>query len=132
MPAMLFLLCKMLQRSSTGRQLPLKVHIFRSRDLFPQVVAAVAFSKPGVLRDALQPADIPEVPPGRLAYIDGYGNLKTTIRQDERQFGSGLRLRVRIGDITQEVVARDASFSVEPDQRESETLIIRFLGNGRL
>jgi len=89
---------------------------FRSRDLFPQAVAAVALNKPDALSDPIEPADIPEVPPGPLAYTDGYGNLKTTVRQDERKYGSGMRLRVQIGDITQVAVANDGSFSVKPDQ----------------
>lgn len=89
---------------------------FRSRDLFPQAVAAVALNKPDALSDAIQPADIPEVPSGRIAYIDGYGNLKTTILQDEHKFRLRVRLRVQIGDITQEAVVSDGSFSVETDQ----------------
>jgi hypothetical protein len=89
---------------------------FRSRDLFPRAAAAVALSKPGALGEAIQPADIPEVPPDRVAYIDGYGNLKTSILHNEQKFGSGMRLRVRIGNITQEAVVSDGSFSVERDQ----------------
>ncbi|MDQ4146725.1 MAG: SAM-dependent chlorinase/fluorinase [Pseudomonadota bacterium] len=89
---------------------------FRSRDLFPQAAAAVALNKPGALSDVIQPTDIPEFPPNRVAYVDGYGNLKTTILQDEQRFDSGMRLRVRIGDIIQEAVVSDGSFSVEPDQ----------------
>ncbi len=89
---------------------------FRSRDLFPQAAAAVALSKPHALCDAIQPTDIPSVPPSRIAYIDGYGNLKTTILQDEHKFRLKARLRVQIGGVTQEAVVSDGSFSVEPDQ----------------
>src|ERR671939_1018887 len=49
---------------------------FRSRDLFPQTAAAIALGRPGALADRVRPADVPEVPPGRVAYVDGYGNLK--------------------------------------------------------
>src|SRR5919205_2034085 len=50
---------------------------FRSRDLFPQAAAAIALGQPEALAGAIDRAAIPEVPPGRVAYVDGYGNLKT-------------------------------------------------------
>src|ERR687889_2141670 len=52
---------------------------FRSRDLFPQAAAAIALGQPDALADPIDRAAIPDVPPGRVAYIDGYGNLKTTL-----------------------------------------------------
>src|SRR3954464_13406383 len=51
---------------------------FRSRDLFPQVAAAIALGRPDALSDRIGPEDIPDVPDRVVAYIDGYGNLKTT------------------------------------------------------
>src|SRR3954453_3953226 len=51
---------------------------FRSRDLFPQTAAAIALGHPDALGERIDPADIPDVPERAIAYIDGYGNLKTT------------------------------------------------------
>src|SRR5215212_11759825 len=53
---------------------------FRSRDLFPQAAAAIALGRPDALADPVRRAVIPEVPRSHIAYIDGYGNLKTTIK----------------------------------------------------
>ena len=87
---------------------------FRSRDLFPQAAAAIALGRPGALAEQLRRTDIPEVPGHRIAYIDGYGNLKTTIRLSASPARSGSSVRVRIGDTEQEAIASDGSFAVEP------------------
>lgn len=52
---------------------------FRSRNLFPQAAAAIVLGQPDALADEIPLEDIPATPPNRIAYIDGYGNLKTTI-----------------------------------------------------
>jgi hypothetical protein len=87
---------------------------FRSRDLFPQAAAAIALGRPGALAEPLRRRDIPEVPGYRIAYIDGYGNLKTTIRLSDSPARSGSIVRVRIGGVEQEAIASDGSFAVEP------------------
>jgi len=89
---------------------------FRSRDLFPQAAAAVAVGRPDALAEPIERLDIPDVPAGRIAYIDGYGNLKTTFRQGEKHFESGTKLHVRIGRAQAKAVASDGSFAVEPGQ----------------
>ncbi len=89
---------------------------FRSRDLFPQAAAAIALGHPDALAEAMRPADIADLPLNRVAYIDGYGNLKTTIRFGARAMRAGTRVRVRIGGAEQEAVASDGSFNVEPGQ----------------
>jgi hypothetical protein len=53
---------------------------FRSRDLFPEAAGAIALGQPDALGEEIPPSDIPDVPPNCIAYIDGYGNLKTTIK----------------------------------------------------
>jgi hypothetical protein len=87
---------------------------FRSRDLFPQAAAAIALGRPQALAEQLLRTDIPEVPGYRIAYIDGYGNLKTTIRLSTRPARSGSIIHVRIGRIEREAIASDGSFAVEP------------------
>jgi hypothetical protein len=62
------------------------------------------------LRWAAVPAAVPEA---RVAYVDGYGNLKTTIRSAPK----GARtVRVRIGKVTLDAIVSDGSFAVEPRQ----------------
>jgi hypothetical protein len=87
---------------------------FRSRDLFPQAAAAIALGRPEAVAEPLPRTDIPEVPGYRIAYIDGYGNLKTTIRLHENPVRSGSVIRVRIGRAEREAIASDGSFAVEP------------------
>jgi S-adenosylmethionine hydrolase len=53
---------------------------FRSRDLFPDAVARVARGDASVFREAVPATALPDVPEGRVAYVDGFGNLKTTWR----------------------------------------------------
>jgi S-adenosylmethionine hydrolase len=52
---------------------------FRSRDVFPNAAIAIAQGDFSLLGDVLEPSDIPEVPYDRVGWIDGYGNIKTTI-----------------------------------------------------
>jgi hypothetical protein len=86
---------------------------FRSRDLFPQTAAAIALGQPDTLAGAIDPAEIPDIPHQRIAYIDGYGNLKTTIRHDAGTARQGTTLQVTIGEATQPAIASDGSFEVE-------------------
>lgn len=89
---------------------------FRSRDLFPQAAAAIALGQPDALGDKIEPSDIPDVPSNRIAYIDGYGNLKTTIQYDASDGSDRATIRLRIGDIEKEATKSDGSFAVEPGQ----------------
>ncbi|MDQ4081752.1 MAG: SAM-dependent chlorinase/fluorinase, partial [Actinomycetota bacterium] len=85
---------------------------FRSRDLFPQAAAAIAVGEPDALAAKIDHADIPDVPTRRVAYVDGYGNIKTSI--PSRGGKKTLKVRVRIGGAQHEAIASDGSFSVEP------------------
>ena len=87
---------------------------FRSRDLFPQAAAAIAVGEPDALAGKIDRTDIPEIPTKRVAYVDGYGNIKTSI--PSRGGKKTVKVHVRIGDTEREAVASDGSFSVEPGQ----------------
>jgi len=89
---------------------------FRSRDLFPKAAAAIALGQPDALAGEMGKDDIPAVPQNRIAYIDGYGNLKTTIKFNRNDARSGSIVRVRINDAEQQATASDGSFAVEHGQ----------------
>jgi S-adenosylmethionine hydrolase len=89
---------------------------FRSRDLFPQAAAAIALGQPDALDGTIALEDIPEVPENCIAYIDGYGNLKTTIRHGTPNDHEGNRIGVQIGSTEREAIASDGSFAVEPGE----------------
>lgn len=86
---------------------------FRSRDLFPEAAADIALGRPGALGARLEPSAIPDVPENRVAYIDGYGNLKTTIEHAGPDIGPGTTVRVRVGTEELSATASDGSFGVE-------------------
>ncbi len=89
---------------------------FRSRDLFPQAAGAIALGQPDALAEELGRSQVPDVPRNLIAYIDGYGNLKTTVRDGEVNVHPGSRVRVRIGAAEQEAIASDGSFAVGEGQ----------------
>jgi hypothetical protein len=85
---------------------------FRSRDLFPEAAADIALGRPDALGEEMDPAAIPGVPENRLAYVDGYGNLKTTIESGTQSVEPGAAVRVRIGGEELTATASDGSFGV--------------------
>jgi hypothetical protein len=86
---------------------------FRSRDLFPQTAAAIALGRSQALAEDIDPRLIPDVPASRIAYIDGYGNVKTTLRFDDKRFRSGTKLAIQIGGVTHDALVSDGTFGVE-------------------
>jgi hypothetical protein len=89
---------------------------FRSRDLFPQAAAAIALGHAGALGEDIDRAAVPGIPERRIAYIDGYGNLKTSVRFDAARLRLGSVRGVRIGGITREAIDSDGSFAVPHGQ----------------
>ena len=83
---------------------------FRSRDLFPPAVAAVVHDEDGALAEDVLPKHVPSVPENSLAYVDGFGNLKTTCRFGA--FQPGTRLRVHLNGVERYAVCTDGSFAV--------------------
>jgi hypothetical protein len=86
---------------------------FRSRDLFPEAAGDIVAGSSGSLAGEIEPSKIPDVPTDRIAYVDGYGNLKTTTEHSALAAASGTALRIRIGDTEREASASDGSFEVE-------------------
>jgi hypothetical protein len=95
---------------------PSKGSQFRSRDLFPQAAAAIALGRPEALAGKISRSEIPPLPKNRIAYIDGYGNLKITHEQQGRRFPAGTLLHVQINGNEQEAIAADGSFEVAVNQ----------------
>jgi S-adenosylmethionine hydrolase len=85
---------------------------FRSRDVFPPAVAAIANNDLSVLGDVLLPEQIPDVPLDRIAWIDGYGNIKTTIPAHMISLEPESKVVIRIGDVVSDAIYSDGSFRV--------------------
>lgn len=56
---------------------------FRSRDFFPEVVAQIVNGDYSTLAEKLDVADIPDIPHDEVAWTDGFGNIKTTMRMSD-------------------------------------------------
>ncbi len=83
---------------------------FRSRDAFPALLPRLLAGDATVLGDALDLDRVPSVPSRVVAYVDGYGNLKTTWQEPPAD--AGRRVRLRIGDIESDAVVSDGTFAV--------------------
>ena len=83
---------------------------FRSRDLFPEVVADLARGGRGALGAELAPELIPPPPERAVAYVDGYGNLKTT--WTDAPADNGTSVEITIGAASALAVVSDGTFAV--------------------
>ena len=83
---------------------------FRSRDLFPPVVAELARGDLGALGAALVPERVPPPPERAVAYVDGYGNLKTTWSAAPAE--TGQRVEIITGGASAVAVVSDGTFAV--------------------
>lgn len=83
---------------------------FRSRDLLPPVLPALLAGDTDVIKDCVPRERVPEPPESVIAYVDGYGNLKTTI--NDAPAAPGARVLVRIGSVSATAVVADGTFAV--------------------
>lgn len=89
---------------------------FRSRDFFPEHVAAVVDEDYSSLTDDLDPAEIASVPSNLVAWTDGFGNIKTTMRRSHlvtEGLTAGSRVLVTLNGVTLAAVVSDGGFAVE-------------------
>ncbi|MBD1921270.1 SAM-dependent chlorinase/fluorinase [Microcoleus sp. FACHB-831] len=85
---------------------------FRSRDVFPSAAAAIAQGDHSLLGEALKPEQIPDAPSDRVAWIDGYGNIKTTIPAHTLNLKPEEKVVIRVGDVVSDAIYSDGSFRV--------------------
>jgi S-adenosyl-l-methionine hydroxide adenosyltransferase len=89
---------------------------FRSRDFFPQVVHQAINEDYSFLLHKLDPAVCIPPPPKRVvAYIDSFGNIKTTIRSNDdaiSKVAAGTRLKIKIGNIVRTATVATGIFNV--------------------
>jgi S-adenosylmethionine hydrolase len=85
---------------------------FRSRDVFPTAAAALVQEDLSWLGEPLQPEQIPAIPLDRIAWVDGYGNIKTTIPAHTLNLEPETKIVIRIGDVVSDAIYSDGSFKV--------------------
>lgn len=89
---------------------------FRSRDFFPTYVAAIVDGDHSVLGDQVDPSQIDDIPGQVVAWTDGFGNIKTTMRRSDleaRGLTPGSRVLVTLNGVTLAGVVSDGGFTVE-------------------
>jgi len=85
---------------------------FRSRDVFPSAVAQIANGDLSLLGEILTPDSISDAPSDRVAWIDGYGNIKTTIAAHTMDLLPETKIVIRVGDVVSDAIYSDGSFKV--------------------
>ncbi len=85
---------------------------FRSRDFYPDAVVSIANGDMRLIGDDIEVSAIPDPPKDKIGFIDGYGNLKTTIRHSEITFGVGTKVKITVNGITKIGVVADETYKV--------------------
>ena len=83
---------------------------FRSRNVLPHALPGLVAHHEHVVGEPVPRERIPAVPDGVIAYVDGYGNLKTTL--SEAPAPAGARVLVRIGAASATAIVTDGTFAV--------------------
>ncbi|HEY9789164.1 MAG TPA: hypothetical protein V6D22_02115 [Candidatus Obscuribacterales bacterium] len=89
---------------------------FRSRDNFPRIVGQAAKDDRSFLWHQLNPKEhIPDPPAESIAYVDSFGNFKTTFREGDevlKKLTPGQRIKVTIGALIRTATVASGSFNV--------------------
>ncbi len=85
---------------------------FRSRDVFPDAAVKIINGDRSILGEKIESDRIPDIPENRIAWIDGYGNIKTTIAAKAIDLKPSTSVTVRIGDTVSDAIYCDGSFQV--------------------
>lgn len=95
---------------------PNKGSQFRSRDFFPESVARIVDGDYSQLTTKLNVEDIPDIPHNLVAWTDGFGNIKTTMRKsdlDKMQFKPGEQVQVICNGVSMLGVIAQGGFTVD-------------------
>jgi len=93
---------------------PTKGSQFRSRDLFPEALALLHAGRLPFRGEPLPAMAVPAVPAARVAYVDGFGNVKTTLRWGEPLARrSGEAVVVEVGGLRHPARIVAGSFGVQ-------------------
>lgn len=92
---------------------PNKGSQFRSRDYYPEAVIGLLHHDDSYLGADLSLDTIPDFPSYKLAFVDGYGNLKTTITKNDIDFTSGQKVKITLNGVTRMAFYVDGNFEVK-------------------
>lgn len=86
---------------------------FRSRDIFPQAAAKMVCKDKTFLGEKEKTSIIPNYPQNVISSIDGYGNIKTTIRASEVSFSPGQSVVIEINKQKHIATYSDGVFNIK-------------------
>jgi hypothetical protein len=89
---------------------------FRSRDFFPQRVAEIINNDYTSITDKLDVQSIPDMPNNLVAWTDGFGNVKTTMRKSDikaQGFEPGENVLVELNGVSMLGVIAIGGFTVD-------------------
>lgn len=86
---------------------------FRSRDIFPQATTKMVCKDKTFLGEKGETSIIPNYPKNVISSIDGYGNIKTTIRASEVSFSSGQSVVIEINKQKHIATYSDGVFNIK-------------------
>lgn len=89
---------------------------FRSRDFYPEAVIDVNSGTYSLIGEELAISIIPDVPKNKIAWIDGYGNIKTTTPLSSVTIDSGKPVLITLNEIKRTAYFTDGTFSVHEGQ----------------
>ncbi len=89
---------------------------FRSRDKYPKAVANMIKGNRSFIGKPEKTNIIPDAPTNVIASIDGYGNMKTSIRESEINFKQGQMLTIDINRKKHIATYKDGSFNIHEGQ----------------
>lgn len=85
---------------------------FRSRDYFPEKVAEIADGDLSSVAEEKRLDEVPESPQQTVCHVDGYGNIKTSIRASEFDLDQD-RVEIGLGGQSHTVSVASGVFAVE-------------------
>ena len=86
---------------------------FRSRDKYPVAVAKMVEQDSSFLGEKANLNNIPDCPTNLIASVDGYGNIKTTIRLSQVKFKTGKNVTIKIYGKKHLAIYTDGIFHVK-------------------
>lgn len=85
---------------------------FRSRDFYPDAVVGIAHGEPQWIGEEIPLSSVPLPPIDKIGFIDGYGNLKTTMRRSMNTIPIGTKVVVEVNGVKKEGVVGDETYFV--------------------
>lgn len=86
---------------------------FRSRDFYPEAFGRLVHGEAEAYGEDAPLDHIPDLPSNKIMYIDGYGNIKTSIRHSSIDLNPGEKIRINVNGNVRTGSYADGSFSVK-------------------